>query len=76
MSDLIDDYAKSGFIKQPNLNFQIGYEEGDLCNRDGCRGIMGYNPVENCSCHINPPCSHCVENPCVCLECGEEVSDE
>ena len=53
-----------------------GVKEGEICNRDGCVGIMGYEPVENCSCHINPPCSQCVDNPLICLKCGEELGDE
>ena len=26
--------------------------------------------VENCSCHINPPCSACVNNQAECKDCG------
>lgn len=55
---------------------KFGTEEGDECNRGGCKGVMGFGPVEGCSCHINPPCSRCVNNPCVCLACGEAVVDE
>jgi hypothetical protein len=46
-------------------------EEGDKCQE--CGGELGYNPVENCSCHINPPCHQCIDNPLVCLDCGMEV---
>lgn len=49
-------------------------EEGDeypLCGE----GIMGYEGVENCSCHISPPCTSCLENPLVCLECGYDPED-
>lgn len=52
---------------------EVGTEEGQKCNRGGCDGDMGYHPVENCSCHINPPCSACVDNPLVCLKCGVEI---
>lgn len=48
-----------------------GREEGDVCNRDGCTGVMGYEVVEGCTCHVSPPCHRCVDNPLVCLECGE-----
>lgn len=51
-------------------------EEGDFCGVDGCFGVMGYHDVENCSCHINPPCSNCVDNPLVCLVCGEEAQSD
>lgn len=46
------------------------YEEGDCCDVEDCPGFMGYESVVGCSCHINPPCSQCVENPLVCLHCG------
>lgn len=46
-------------------------EEGDKCPL--CEeGTLEVKPVENCSCHINPPCSACVETPLVCTVCGEE----
>lgn len=52
----------------------VGLIEGDICNRNGCKGKM----VEKddggcCSCHINPPCSYCVNKEYYCSECGEEV---
>lgn len=49
-------------------------EKGDKCPE--CGGEMGYEPVENCSCHISPPCHRCVNNQLVCLECGWEAQDE
>lgn len=55
-------------------------EEGDRCPEckgrcPECKGTMGYEPVENCYCHINPPCSNCTDNPLVCLECGYGMND-
>lgn len=44
-------------------------EEGDFCSADGCDGKMHYAPVENCSCHLYPPCNECVENPLICDTC-------
>lgn len=44
--------------------------EGDPCQAGECDGFLGHAPVENCSCHISPPCSACVDNPLVCLSCG------
>jgi hypothetical protein len=44
-----------------------GEEEGDECNRKGCEGVLEYQKVENCCCHMgNPPCSACTD---VLLEC-------
>lgn len=50
----------------------ITLEEGDFCPVCAI-GILEYSPVENCSCHINPPCSGCTDNNLKCLECGYEV---
>jgi len=46
------------------------YEEGDKCPFPKCNGKLYYPPVENCSCHINAPCSACVNNKLVCDKCG------
>lgn len=54
----------------------IGLEGGAVCNRDGCKGIMEYIRQGACSCHINPPCSACVEAPLMCPLCGAEVEQE
>lgn len=47
-------------------------EEGDKCPVGSCSGTLGYAEVENCTCHISPPCGSCTDNPLVCLVCGEE----
>lgn len=54
----------------------FGVDEGEVCNRDGCSGIMWLPPVENCSCHISPPCNRCVNNGVVCKECGADPLDD
>jgi len=54
----------------------IGYEEGDVCGRDGCEGVIEIHPVENCSCHINPPCSQCTAPREFCPVCDWEASEE
>lgn len=46
-------------------------KEDDQCLYMDCTGLYEYRDVENCSCHINPPCGACVENPLVCNQCGE-----
>lgn len=54
-----------------------GKIKGDKCNRDGCEGIVDEHPTETqCSCHINPPCSHCVDSRDYCPVCGWEGSEE
>lgn len=47
-------------------------EEGDRCPEKGCTGHIDYPPPENCSCHINPPCSSCVNRVLTCPVCGWE----
>jgi len=46
-------------------------EEGSKCPDCGI-GVLEYPMVENCACHINPPCNACVENLLTCPECGWE----
>lgn len=55
----------------PPEPIKVGDEEGDDCNRRGCKGTMGFDPVENCSCHISPP-----SNPLICDTCGHGPDDE
>jgi len=64
--DIVLNPEKYGYIN-------IFVEEGDDCPI--CPGTMGFEPVENCSCHVNPPCSACVDNPLVCLDCGWSLED-
>ena len=45
--------------------------EGCPCPKD-CGGMLYYPLVENCSCHINPPCAACISVKLTCNECGEE----
>lgn len=54
----------------------VGKEDGATCGREGCAGVMGFQPVKNCSCHLNPPCSACTDNPLVCLTCGANPEED
>lgn len=53
---------------------EIGYEEGEDCNRDyhdgigPCLGTLVVD-VENCSCHRSAPCSACLDG-LTCTVCG------
>ena len=53
-----------------------GYCEGDTCLRDGCTGVIVLDPAENCSCHIHPPCSACMEPRERCPGCGWRLVDD
>ena len=55
---------------------ELGLNEGDVCNRDECGGIMWLPPVKDCSCHISPPCAQCESNAIVCNECGADPFDD
>lgn len=52
-----------------------GWKEGDSCP-ECVEGVLGFEPVRDCSCHINPPCSACVDNPLVCNNCGYSPAGE
>lgn len=51
------------------------YKEGDRCPSFGCSGVFHYPPGENCSCHISPPCSGCVDSELRCDTCGWDMED-
>lgn len=53
-----------------------GYEEGEICNRGGCAGLIEINDEGCCSCHISPPCSYCVDDKHFCPECGWSGREE
>lgn len=50
------------------------YEEGDRCPE--CHeGNLYYPPVQNCTCHINPPCSACTDRQLECDKCGYQPEE-
>jgi hypothetical protein len=53
-----------------------GVEEGDICGRNGCVGVIERHPTEGCSCHISPPCSACMKPKDFCPICGWELADD
>lgn len=55
---------------------KFGYCEGEMCSRKGCKGIVKEHPVENCSCHIAPPCGACTSPRGFCEACGWEESED
>lgn len=46
------------------------HQEGDRCADEGCKGVLKFEGVVNCSCHINPPCSACTDEALHCPVCG------
>ena len=56
---------------------RIGCFTGEICNRNGCRGsIDEYESESSCSCHINPPCSYCVDDRHYCPTCNWDGREE
>lgn len=55
------------------MNDNVELVEGDKCNQPDCSGTIKIAEVENCSCHINPPCRACLDAGLVCDTCYYEV---
>lgn len=55
---------------------EFGYEEGATCNREGCDGVIEFEKVENCSCHIIPPCWAHENQDTWCPECGWRAAND
>lgn len=54
-------------------NELLGTEEGDICNRKECDGVIEEKDTEeSCSCHIDPPCKKCVDDRAFCPACDWE----
>lgn len=50
-------------------------EEDEVC--PSCNeGIMEWPEIENCSCHVSPPCSGCVNKVLICNSCNYEDRDD
>lgn len=58
------------------MKVETGYDEGSVCNRRGCQGVIEIHPSENCSCHIAPPCGSCTAPRNFCPKCGWEEADD
>jgi hypothetical protein len=56
---------------------EVSFEAGQVCGRNGCKGILAEHDSETgCSCHINPPCSHCVDPREYCPVCDWQAADD
>lgn len=67
------DWAMQQVERTPKPNKEKGLLAGEACNRNDCNGVIEEHPVENCSCHISPPCSQCVEPREYCPACEWEA---
>lgn len=56
---------------------EIGIVKGEICNRDGCVGVIDEHEKDgSCSCHIHPPCSYCVTDTAYCPVCDWSCDDD
>lgn len=73
VNEFIEENAK--LRKVIRLKDFMGVDEGSTCNRR-CQGTIELRPVENCSCHIAPPCSACMEPAEFCPVCDWDAREE
>ncbi len=67
-----DSYDVRSVIEMLNER-KLGTDEGDVCKRDGCNGVIHLPEVENCSCHISAPCPAHESQTLCCPVCGWEA---
>lgn len=54
-----------------------GYEEGNFCGRDGCKGVIAILPLGSCTCFLgHAPCGACEASTAQCSTCGFDCADE
>ena len=78
MYDAMDMYtkvAKGVCIRSPGLPVVKDSLTTAPKPKAECDGRYGYRSLSNCYCHISSPCYECVENPLVCLDCGDDLPD-
>jgi hypothetical protein len=70
MIEFLKRFAKT--IERLNEH-EFGIIEGDLCNRNFCRGMI-QKVYGSCSCDTcgMPPCFYCTDAPHYCDTCGWE----
>ncbi|QIY81478.1 hypothetical protein [Chromobacterium violaceum] len=63
-------------ITEVAMTEEYGQLDGERCGRLGCNGVIKEHQVENCSCHISPPCGACTTPREYCPVCGWEAADD
>lgn len=58
------------------MSKDFGHIYGQICWRNGCQGIIDESPVDNCSCHLFPPCSACMKDRGFCVVCDWCAADD
>lgn len=51
------------------------FEEGSACTECN-NGVLEYQQIENCYCHLTAPCHFCVHQKLECCSCGEVYEHE
>lgn len=55
----------------------LGEFKGEICNRNGCKGIIKSRDKKgSCTCFNNPPCNYCTTLTEYCEECGWDAEEE
>jgi len=65
-------YALANGLNDGQYLICFGENEDEVCNFNGCKGIMVDDRDGCCYCHISPPCGYCTAIKTYCLECGRE----
>ena len=58
------------------MSAAVGFEEGQVCGREGCEGRIETRASKDCSCHISPPCHSCTAPRNFCPECDWDEAGE
>lgn len=54
-----------------------GYEIGEVCGRNNCKGVIeNIEPEGGCSCHIRPPCGYCTTPREFCPNCDWQAKHD
>lgn len=57
-------------------NIKLGLEEGDICNRNKCTGIIELTPLIDCTCNVSAPCGSCLAREFYCPTCDWQETDD
>lgn len=70
------NYSIDRFLRlMPPWAEKSSKDEGDACPFDRCIGVLRFAKVQNCSCHISPPCGECENRTLHCSKCGWSPGD-
>lgn len=68
------EFIKKYLVKEPQPAKKASVSPGECCPDSDCYGsLTEHDDGESCSCHIDPPCSHCITKGSYveCDTCGQ-----